>query len=130
MVAGKALIDAGEDLHAKHAVRMPGMGSGIGSQGVQSMLGMLQGLLNPEDSPPPPDTSTPLGEKLSELKDLLDARKQALAGAFQERIAAMATGDFGKGASSAEMGRNSPELRKVVAELEAYATSSKSASKD
>jgi ankyrin repeat protein len=71
----KLLLQAGEDLHARHKITIPGMSeeaqARMAAQAgpmMQQMMAMLGGITAPdpdEDTPPSPDTSTPMGEMLA-----------------------------------------------------------------
>jgi ankyrin repeat protein/cell wall assembly regulator SMI1 len=124
--AARALIDAGEDLHARHGRYVPGQSAEETArrmEQVREMLGgglagLLQGFgVDDEDGPPPPDTSTPLGEKLAELRDVLEQKKKMLA----ERLAGGLPAGLGQGVSAAEMAAQTPEGRAILPELEAHA---------
>jgi cell wall assembly regulator SMI1 len=127
----KALIDAGEDLHARHAIQIPGMSpeeSARQMERIREMMGGgLEGFLQhfgvgDEDGPPPPDTSTPLGEKLAELHDVLEQKKKMLA----DRLAGKPFPPLGQSPSAAEMAQHSPEGRAILQQLEAYAAQRRS----
>jgi ankyrin repeat protein len=115
--AARALIDAGEDLHARHPFNMPG----VGPAGASHMMEMLQGLLDRSDAPPPPDTSTPLGAALAQAQAAIHQKLEGLSGVIRQRIDAIAAGDWGKGPSAAELARGQPRLQAMLAELEDYA---------
>jgi ankyrin repeat protein len=132
--SAKMLIEAGEDLHARHGLTIPGMSKDVqekmaaqGPQIMQQMLAMFGGNLTPDpdaDAPPPPDTSTPLGEKLAQAADLLQQRMAGLAGRMpeiRERMRDMAEGGFNKGRSAAHSAGDTPEGRAILPELERHA---------
>jgi ankyrin repeat protein len=133
----KQLIEAGEDLHARHKVTLPGMSeeqqarvAEQAGRAMQQIMGMLEGrgLAVPdpgEDAPPPPDTSTPLGEKLARAQEALQQRMAGLGGKLpqnhermRERMRELAEGSFGKGRSAAQAAADTPEGRAILAELE------------
>jgi hypothetical protein len=120
--AAQALIDAGEDLHARHSFNMPG----AGQAGASHMIEMLQGLLDCGDAPPPPDPSTPIGADLAQLQAALDQKIQGFSGLIRQRIDSIASGDWGKGPSAADFARDNPRLRSLLAELEEYASRKRS----
>jgi ankyrin repeat protein len=115
--AAKTLIDAGEDLHARHPFNMPG----AGPAGASHMMEMLQGLLDRSDGPPPPDPSTPLGASLAQAQAAIEQKLEGLSGLIRQRIDAIAAGDWGKGPPAAELARSQPHLQAMLAELEDYA---------
>jgi hypothetical protein len=114
----KALIDAGEDLDARHPFNIPGAGPARAS----SMIGMLEGLLDRSDSPPPPDAGTPLGASLALAQAAIEQELGGLSGLIRQRIDAISSGDWGKGPSAAELARQQPHRRAMLAELEDYAS--------
>jgi ankyrin repeat protein len=136
--AAKLLIDAGEDLHARHKLSVPGMSEKMqqrmaeqAPQIMQQMLAMFGGTTahDPDDdAPPPPDTSTPLGEILAKAQDALQQRMAALSGRLpqiQERMREMAEGGFGKGRSAAQTAGDTPQGQAILSDLEQYAARAK-----
>jgi ankyrin repeat protein len=115
--AARALIDAGEDLHARHPFNMPG----AGPAGASHMMEMLQGLLDRSDAPPPPDTSNPLGAALAQAQAAIHQKLEGLSGVIRQRIDAIAAGDWGKGPSATELARGQHRLQAMLADLEDYA---------
>jgi cell wall assembly regulator SMI1 len=130
--AARALIDAGEDLHARHEQYVPGRNREQSARDArqsfemaQQWLGRLGSLAPDADGPPPPDTSHPLGEKIAELRAALDQRAQDVLGMLGEKLAARASGSWGQGPSAAELSARRPDLAPLLAELEAYAAEKK-----
>ena len=115
--AAKALIDAGEGLHARHPFNIPG----TERVGASRMIEVLRGLLDRSDGPPSPDASTPLGASLAQAQAAIEQKLEGLSGLIRQRIDAIASGDWGKGPSTAELARQQPRLRAMLAELEDYA---------
>jgi ankyrin repeat protein/cell wall assembly regulator SMI1 len=130
--AAKALIDAGEDLHARHPRSVPGMNLEQSAAHMERVRKMMGGGLNEllqhfgmdvEDAPPPPDTSTPQGEQLAKLMETFAHKKKQI----MERLTARTPVGLGQGESAAEMAAQSPEGRAILPALEAYASSRRSA---
>jgi ankyrin repeat protein len=128
--AAKLLIEAGEDLHARPRMTIPGMSeeqqgqmAAQAGQMMEQMMAMFGGMAAPdagEDAPPPPDTSTPLGEHLAQAQEALRQRMAALAGklpSLQERMREMA-GSFGRGRSAAQAATDTSEGQAILPELE------------
>jgi ankyrin repeat protein len=85
--AGKRLIDAGESMFARHECYAPGMSveqtrkmMGRAGRQMEKMFAELAQDLDDDDLPPPPDTSTPQGEKAAELVELMGPAQQNMKG--------------------------------------------------
>jgi ankyrin repeat protein/cell wall assembly regulator SMI1 len=130
--AAKLLIEAGEDLHARHKISMPGMSeeeqermSKQAAEAMQQMMGMLSGMRDPdEDAPPPIDTSTPMGEMLAKAQEAMQQRMAQLTTRpgfqerMQERMLTLASGQLGKGRSAAQVGDENPHAQALLPGLE------------
>jgi ankyrin repeat protein/cell wall assembly regulator SMI1 len=130
--AAKLLIEAGEDLHARHKVSMPGVSdeeqermSKEAGQMMQQMMGMFSGRRDPdEDAPPPIDTSTPLGEMLAKAQEAMQERMAQLTSRpgfqerMQERMRDLASGQLGHGRSAAQVADENPHAMALLPELE------------
>lgn len=124
----KLLIDAGEDLDAQHELFIPGMTPEKQAQMarqsakyMQEAMQMFQELNEPDaDAPPPPDTSTPLGEMLAHASEAMEQMKERIAeraDVFEDRLHDLQQGSMGKGPSAAEYARHIPDGEVFIAEL-------------
>ena len=130
--AARLLIEAGEDLHARHKISMPGVSeeeqermSKQTAEAMQQMMGMLSGRRDPdEDAPPPIDSSTPMGEMLAKAQEAMQQRMAQLTSRpdfqerMQERMLNLASGQLGKGRSAAQVADENPHARALLPELE------------
>jgi ankyrin repeat protein len=130
--AARALIDAGEDLHARHEQTIPGMTREQSARHSQEMAEQLQNLLgqigfdpSDDDGPPPPDTSHPLGEKMADLLANFQQYASRMSDVLGAKLAERAAGGLGLGASVAELAQRHPHVQPVLAELEAYVAEKK-----
>jgi ankyrin repeat protein len=133
--AAKLLIDAGEDLHAKHAIYPEGMSPEQAAKMAQRAAKVagkgfaeLKQLMDDDDGPAMPDTSEPAGEKAAELMESMQKAQGAMGGlmaGLEGKLAAMARGDWGTGPSAAEWARKTPKGQTIIAQLEAYAAAQK-----
>jgi ankyrin repeat protein len=123
----RLLLDAGEDLHARFDLRPPGMSAERAQREARRVAEMLEGGLDDllgldDDGPEPPDTSEPTGEKVAGLMEAMGqamGRMSSQMAGMQDRLAAMARGEWGKGRSAAEVAGDTEEGRRALAQLEA-----------
>jgi ankyrin repeat protein len=123
------LIEAGEDLHARYELSIPGLSpekqakiARQSARALEELMTMFSKMgLGDEEDIPPIDTSTPLGEKLAQAQEAIEKQKEMIAsrmGSLDERMTAMASGSMGKGPSAAESAQHRPEAQAILPQLE------------
>ena len=128
--AGKKLIDAGESLFARHECYAPGMSveqtrkmMGRAGREMEKMFAELARELDDDDLPPP-DTSTPQGEKAAELVELMGAAQQNMKGMMGQLMAKaqqqQEEGFLGPPANAQQHYRDPEAAAKAIPILEAY----------
>jgi ankyrin repeat protein len=129
--AGKALIDVGESMFRRFECYAPGMTveqtrkmMGRAGKEMEKMFADLEKEFDDDDLPPPPDTSTPQGEKAAELIELMgsaQANMTGLMGGLMGKVRQQQEEGFlGEPANAQRHYRDPDAAAKAIPVLEAY----------